>query len=388
MTAEDSRSLPVAPPPRPGMIWLFSGVWLLYLVYPIGTAIALDDVVAKVFGLVLIAAFAIVYMASFYRLRTSPDSITLWPQAPQREVWIALGTLVGLMAAATVPLGGDALAFSVYISALAAFTLPTRQALPCVAAMAGVVLLLPLSISGWEHQEGLAFQVGVSGFAAWGVSQIIVRNRGLAAAREQLAVLAVAEERLRVGRDVHDILGHSLTVITIKTELAQRLIDVDVVRAKAELADIEKLAREALAGVRDTVGGLREVSLDGELANARTALSAAGIVPELPSILPPMDRSRAELFGWIVREAVTNVVRHSDARRCEITVASDSIDVSDDGRGVGNGGVGNSTEGTGLVGLRERVAAAGGSLRLGSDRGGRGFHLAVSFPPTIEMGTE
>jgi two-component system sensor histidine kinase DesK len=193
--------------------------------------------------------------------------------------------------------------------------------------------------------------------------------------RRQRAELAIVEERNRVARDVHDILGHSLTVITVKTELAQRLIDVDLERARAEMADIERLAREALAGVRDTVGGLREVSLLGELANARTALAAADVDANLPdgSTLP--DTPHAELFGWVLREAVTNVVRHSAARHCAVTVTDTTVEVVDDGRGL----PADAASGSGLSGLRERVRAAGGTMTLSSPEGG-GLRVFATMP--------
>ena len=128
--------------------------------------------------------------------------------------------------------------------------------------------------------------------------------------------LAIVEERERVARDVHDVLGHSLTVVTVKAELAERLVDLDPERAKGELAEIQALSRQALAEIRATVGGLRVARLGDELASARTALAGAGIeahVPDDPGAVDPRHRT---VLAWVLREATTNVVRHSDADAC------------------------------------------------------------------------
>ena len=205
----------------------------------------------------------------------------------------------------------------------------------------------------------------------------------LRATRDRMAVLAVERERTRVARDIHDILGHSLTVITVKAELAGRLVDADPTRARAEIADVEQLARGALADVRSTVGGYRGVSIAGELAAARAALEAAGVSPDLPGTTDAVPPERRELAGWVVREGVTNVVRHAQASVCRVRVGTDEITIDDDGVGIVRGGAVDGTvfggsgsgsgsgSGHGLAGLRERVEAAGGRLSVGrSDLGG------------------
>jgi two-component system sensor histidine kinase DesK len=216
----------------------------------------------------------------------------------------------------------------------------------------------------------------LASFAGYGVSQVLERNTQLARVREQLVELAVTQERERVGRDVHDILGHSLTVITVKTELAGRLLESlppgpATARARAEIADVERLAREALADVRATVSGTREVSLIGELAAARSALAAAGISADLPSAVDVVPARYRELFAWALREGVTNVVRHSGAGWCAVHVTADCVEVRDDGRGPAGGGTGN-----GLAGLQARAAKAGARLEVGRAPEG-GFLLRV-----------
>ena len=176
---------------------------------------------------------------------------------------------------------------------------------------------------------------------------------------EENARLAVDNERNRFARDLHDILGHSLTVITVKAELAQRLLDVDPARAKAEVADLERLSRDALSDVRRAVEGYRELTLPGELARARTALAAAEIDADLPNSTEEVPSDRRELFAWTVREGVTNVIRHSGAQRCTVRLTHDAAEVLDDGRGPTEDPAG----GSGLLGLRERAAARRGHRR-------------------------
>jgi two-component system sensor histidine kinase DesK len=197
----------------------------------------------------------------------------------------------------------------------------------------------------------------------------------LIATQHELARVAVEQERSRVGRDMHDILGHSLTVITVKAELAGRLLETDPQRAAKEIAEVEELARGALADVRSTVAGYRGVSVVSELANARSALEAAGIQADLPGSVDDIPSGYRELFGWALREGITNVVRHSQATSCAVRLGPSFVEVSDNGRGPTED---PSSSGTGLAGLRERVQDAGGSLAIGRAAGG-GFLLRVSL---------
>jgi two-component system sensor histidine kinase DesK len=254
-------------------------------------------------------------------------------------------------------------------------TLPGRQVLGVVAALVAATALLPLVVPGWESLDDFIPQLLLASFAAYGVGQVLKRNIELAQARAQLVDLAVSQERERLARDVHDILGHSLTVITVKTELAGRLLEASGsadTRARAELADAERLAREALADVRATVAGMRNLSLTGELAAARQALDAADIAAELPSAVDDVPARYRELFAFALREGVTNVVRHSGASRCVVRLTADSVEVRDDGRGPGMDG-----GGSGLSGLRGRAAAAGARVETGRAAEG-GFLLRVT----------
>lgn len=233
-----------------------------------------------------------------------------------------------------------------------------------------------VQLEGWT--EGIlwipAIIISISAMMAAFARNIAAMN-ALRATRDAMAEMAVEHERSRVARDLHDILGHSLTVITVKAELAGRLIDVDPPRARTEMEQVEQLARGALTDVRATVAGYRGVSIAGELAAARAALDAAGIEAELPGATDAVPAQRRELAGWVIREGVTNVIRHAHASRCRIRLTATGLSVEDDGTGPSSV---SDAGGSGLVGLRERVEAAGGRLTVGrSDLGG--FLLRVTL---------
>ncbi|MFI0349687.1 sensor histidine kinase [Actinomadura sp. 9N407] len=197
------------------------------------------------------------------------------------------------------------------------------------------------------------------------------------AARETQARLAVTEERLRFSRDLHDLLGHSLSLIAVKSELAIRMAENDPVRAREEMTDVRRAARDALREVRAAVRGYRAVELDAELAGVRAVLEAAGVRCEIadPPDLPPEVRS---VLAWVIREGATNVIKHSEARRCTITLAlyGDSVvlEMSNDGTRAPH-----DDPGSGLAGLSERVEILGGTLTAGR-RGRDGFLLRAVVP--------
>ena len=207
-------------------------------------------------------------------------------------------------------------------------------------------------------------------------------------AREELARAAVDEERLRFARDLHDLLGHSLSTIVLKSELAGRLVPRATGRAAAEIAEVERTARDALQQVRAAVAGYRRPSLVSELAAARELLAAAGIdarIDSSPTALPP---AADGLLGWAVREGVTNVVRHSRARSCTIRLARRegraTAEIVDDGSGSGAAGSGG---GCGLAGLIERATAEGGHVDAGPMADG-GFRLVVDVPLDAGAGAQ
>ena len=237
--------------------------------------------------------------------------------------------------------------------------------------------------AGWDAIN-VAYGTFLSTMVTAAILSLSEAVRELRAAREELARRAVEKERMRFSRDLHDLLGHTLSVIVVKSEAARRLAPRDMEAALEQITDIESVGRQALTEIREAVTGYREGSLATELDRARSALSAADIDPVVRQSGPPLTPGTEALLGWVVREAVTNVVRHSGAARCEITLDGvldrARLTVADDG--TGDSAVPGSAEGvggTGLKGLTERLAAAGGSLRAGpSPRGG--FTVTAELP--------
>jgi two-component system sensor histidine kinase DesK len=214
------------------------------------------------------------------------------------------------------------------------------------------------------------------------LSDMRARNRELVEARAELARLAVAGERERFARDLHDLLGQSLSVIALKAELAGRLIETRPAEATREIAEVQDVARKALSEVRDAVSAYRQPTIDGELKGAEVALSAAGVRAEL-SRDPVALRPEVEgVFAWTIREGATNVLRHSGALTCAITVGAGidgaRVEVRDDGVGAVDA-VPGSRSGHGLKGLAERAASVGGRLEAGPAPDG-GFRLALTVP--------
>ncbi|MEV3858726.1 sensor histidine kinase [Streptomyces sp. NPDC050095] len=238
-------------------------------------------------------------------------------------------------------------------------------------ALAAVVV--PWAVRPWH--TGPAWMEAVAlvftALTVYAFGEIAQQNEALVEARAEVARLARQTERDRIARDLHDLLGHSLTVITVKSGLARKLAAAGSARAVDEITEVEQLSRQVLTQVRAAVTGYREVTLAGELARGRELLRAAGITARLPTATDAVAPAHQELFGWAVREGLTNVVRHARAAHCTIELTAASVEISDDGRG------GTAAAGNGLTGLRERAAAAGGTVEAGPVRP-RGWRLRVS----------
>ncbi|MFF2507096.1 sensor histidine kinase [Streptomyces sp. NPDC058067] len=234
---------------------------------------------------------------------------------------------------------------------------------------------------GWDAVN-IAYGTFLSTMVTAAILSLSEAVSELRAAREELAHRAVEKERLRFSRDLHDLLGHTLSVIVVKSEAARRLAHRDLDAALTQVSDIESVGRQALTEIREAVTGYREGSLTTELDRARSALTAAGIEPVVRQSGPPPAAQTEALLGWVVREAVTNVVRHSGAARCEISVDGGPervrLRVHDNGRGAAADPPEPGVGGTGLRGLTERLAAAGGSLEAGPAP--RGFTVTAELP--------
>jgi two-component system sensor histidine kinase DesK len=351
--------------------------WLLFLGFPIADLM----LTPRPLGVRLLAAaglavFTIAYVMLLSRM-FAPGC------EPSRG---ALVVVVVLAVVLSVGLGTAWAGLLIYVAAGATATLPQRWVWPAVLGAAAVC-------TGVVAADGLLGDVFIlpimcllTAFALQGTRHLVSVNAELVEAREELARSAVAEERLRFARDLHDLLGHSLSLIALKSELAGRLAERDPARAREEMADVEAAARRALAEVRDAVSGYREVSLAQALAEARSALSAAGITLRSPVPGDPLPGAMDAVLGWVVREATTNVLRHSGARSVTVDLVQGGSDVTltvtDDGTGATTG-----SSGAGLAGLAERVAVLGGRLVAGP-AGSSGFRLAVSLPVSSPVAQE
>jgi len=349
--------------------FFFPAFWLVYLGQAVDGVAKHAHGGAAVAGYVLVGAFAVVYLAALPMGWSRKNTVVFW--------WL-YALCFALTGAEAFFAHGDALVFFVYVCVL---TVATQRwfAFPVIGMLAVVAVVLPGVIPGWggKFNWGLGLSVVLVSLAMFGFFRIIQANIALAAARSEVARLAAENERSRIARDLHDLLGHSLTTITVKAGLARRLAEHgDAERAFAEIREVEELARRTLGDVRAAVSSHADVTLTGELATAREVLRAAGIISELPPTVAESDPELSELFGWVVREAVTNIVRHSRANHVRITLGRRVLEVHDDGRGAVLGG-----GGSGLRGLRERVEAAGGTLAAVS--GLTGFRLRVEVPPRV-----
>lgn len=352
--------------------WIFGIVWVVFMAFPImGALTSPAPMVARIAAVTLLVVYSAVYIAAYIWMVTTDD----WDVAAKRG-GIALVIMIVIMTAAALLVGPEALGAGSFLVSIAMFTGHAKRAIPLAAAMLfGQYLVLAAWLSavpnGFEDL-GVLFMPPAIVFVSVALVRLII------SAQERHDVverqMALVAERERVARDVHDVLGHSLTVVTVKAELAERLIDIDPERAKSEISQIRSLSREALAEVRATVSGLRVARLGDELIAARSALADAGIEADVPEEAGVVDPRHRIVVAWVLREAITNVVRHSHASSCRVVLSNDGILVEDDG-------VGTPTDAArvGFRGIRERVDAAGAALTLAAPGEGSGTLLEVRW---------
>jgi two-component system sensor histidine kinase DesK len=349
---------------------IFSAVLIVYLVYVVGAVSQYSRGAGVIAGYVILAAFALTWLA----VAVPPLSAS----SPAR-FWALYGLLVALFVAEVPFARIAAFVMCVYITIISVLRLGVRAA-PIVVALALGAMVIPVAIPSWHYSVAATFAsvtpvaIPVAALATFGSGQVVNSYRALAEARAELARLAADNERFRIARDLHDLLGHSLTTITVKAGLARRLGEADPALALPEIAAVEALARRSLADVRAAVANYRDVTLAGELATGRELLRAAGITADLPRAVDVVDPAHHELFGWVVREGFTNIVRHAHATSCAVRLAASSVEIVDDGVG------GAAAPGSGLAGLRERVAAAGGVVEAGPLQPA-GWRLRASLAP-------
>ncbi|MEU6907293.1 sensor histidine kinase [Streptomyces coeruleorubidus] len=354
---------------------LWTGIWLVYLSAPVSDLLhGGHSTGVRVLGWIGLAAFVTWYMLLVFRTgRGERNAVVLG----------SLGVLAAQSTLLALTLGREWLVLFVYVSIASGAALPLRMARWTIPAACALLTAVALATHGGNSfLAGLLIPALLGGFAMTGVRELVRTTIALREARATVAQLAANEERLRLARDLHDLLGHSLSLITLKSELAGRMLPDHPDKAVRQVADIERVSRQALVDVREAVTGYRRPRLSAELAGAGVALTAAGVTAGLPAEpdLTGVPEESESALAWALREAVTNVVRHSGARRCTVELLHRQtldgpvleLTVEDNGSGTGDG------YGNGLTGLGERLTKAGGTLEAGPVR--QGFRLVARVP--------
>jgi two-component system sensor histidine kinase DesK len=289
---------------------------------------------------------------------------------------VVIASLTVLMALVLWPLSHGAGCFFIYAAAMMAQLEPSRRAVSFIlgitvlAAIEAIIVRRDVFSSAWPA----VFTLLIGGINVH-YAQVGRANARLRIARDEVEHLAKVAERERIARDLHDVVGHTLSLVILKSELASKLAERDVERAREEIRDVERIAREALAEVRSAVIGYRSGGLNAELQRAQSALASAGVTLEHSAPKTQLPPAHEAVLCLSLREAVTNIVRHAGARHCRVSIEVVNevctLTISDDGRG------GNAPSGSGLTGMRERVEVLGGKL---TRDGRRGTTLTVTLP--------
>jgi two-component system sensor histidine kinase DesK len=341
-------------------------IWLAYSAFFLIDPILSHSRRLWIESAVIYAIFLSIYVG-YMRARTTR----------QRHMLLGAFYLLGLI---SFPINSGASSFFVYSTAFLPFVVVSTPTLVAVLALQVLGVLV----------EGFLFHVNLIGLLLTACLMTVVAASNAVIARqkradvklrmahEEIEQLAAVAERERIARDLHDVLGHTLSVIVLKAELAGRLIDRDPQRAAREIADVEKTARTALSEVREAIGGYRSQGLPAEMELARNTLQAAGVALSCESSLPHLHAEEETVLCLAVREAVTNIVRHAHAKHCRMrfTTSADgfhSLLITDDGPPP------ELHEGNGLRGMRERVQSLGGRLSITTDPG---VTLLIELPKT------
>jgi len=299
-----------------------------------------------------------------------------------RAYWLkgtkGLGCAAGILLIGVVltPFNPGACVFFIYASSFIGYSVAARYAWALLGVLLAVLALeIPLahlSPYTWGPAAGFSLMIGAISIHGAEVKRV---NARLRMAQEEVERLAKTAERERIARDLHDVLGHTLSLITLKSELAGKLLHRDPERAGREIREVERISREALREVRTAIAGYRSEGLQAEMGRARLALESSGVRLEYFAQPVELDPAQETVIALALRESVTNVVRHSGAGSCRITLEQTGeetrLEVHDDGRG------GSAPEGIGLVSMRERVEGIGGRLERHAETG---TSLRITLP--------
>ncbi|MEV7978916.1 histidine kinase [Streptomyces sp. NPDC086519] len=378
--ARADRLVRIGRPPRSRgealrkLVWVLP--WLVFLASPA------DDLAsghhttgATAAGWAGLTAFVGIYLTIVFRQMGRP--FRGWVVATAITVEWTLAVVLAFT------LGGSWFGLFVYVSVMCGLNFPLRVAYWTIPLTTAAMTLAGWYVHDMEEAWGLFLVVLLVGYSMTGVRQLVATTVELRKARATVAQLAANEERLRLARDLHDLLGHSLSLITLKSELAGRMLPDHPDKAAQQVSDIEQVSRQALVDVREAVTGYRRPRLAAELAGAQVALTAAAVTAEVPSDpdLTGVPEDGEAALAWALREAITNVVRHSGASACTVellrrqTLDGPVLELAVEDNGSGGSGKG---PGNGLTGLTERLEKAGGTLEAGRVK--RGFRLVARVP--------
>ncbi len=341
-------------------------IWLAYSAFFFIDPVLSHNRRLRIESGIIYAVFLVIYV-SYMKARTTR----------QRHLLIIAFYLLGLV---SFPVNTGASCFFIYSAAFLPFVVASVPILVTALAVQAIGLLIE-GLLLHINLIALLLTIGLMIIVASSNAFIAKQKRDdvkLRMAHEEIEQLAAVAERERIARDLHDVLGHTLSVIVLKAELAKRLIERDPQRAAQEIADVEKTARTALSEVRDAIGGYRSQGLPAEIELARNTLKAAGVTLACETPLPQLHATEETVLCLAVREAVTNIVRHAQATHCRMRfTASDdgyhSLLITDDGAHP------KLQEGNGLRGMRERVQSLGGRLSITTDPG---VSLLIELPQT------
>ena len=338
--------------------------WLVYIV-PFALTPFISEWQRNTRGFVTYAIALVVFLALYFR--------AYWVRGRELVLVSAATLALGL---AFWPVSIGAGAFFIYASSMIGLLESPRWAVRGVVVIAIITILAAVFLRReiWHSTWPVIFVLIVGGINIH-YSQVGRANARLRLAQEEIEHMAKLAERERIARDLHDLLGHTLSLVVLKSELASKLAERDPERSREEIRDVERIAREALAEVRAAVSGYRTSGLEAEVQRARATLSTAGVRLETEIAQRKLPTAQEAVLCLALREAVTNIVRHAGARNCRLTVdrtdSACTLTIADDGRG------GNAPFGSGLSGMRERVDVLGGSLtRIGT----KGTTITVTLP--------
>jgi two-component system, NarL family, sensor histidine kinase DesK len=347
--------------PKKGLGWV-AYIWLVYLVFFVWDPIVNPSLSKTLATLAGLALFLCCYFGMFLAKKPVP--------------WFCIAGMV-LLGLAYAPFNGGAACFFIYSASFFPFLVDTE-----LKAIVGILSIASAAaVEAWLLHLGTGFgfpAVFLTTFIGAGNVYFAQRNRHiekLRLANDEIEHLAKVAERERIARDLHDVLGHTLTLIALKSELAGKLIDRNPEQARAEIHEVEEAARTSLAEVRQAILGYRAKGLSEEFKQAKATLETAGVEVRLDSPSVQLPASHESVLSLVLREAVTNVVRHAGARHCLLRLERVNghckLEVHDDGRG------GVQVEGNGLCGMRERVEELGGTLERNTAEGTR---ILITLP--------